>query len=83
MLGVAIDVDGQTLEGFINGTGYGKFDISSAVVGSGLRVPMIVLYGTGGNGGSPLLLVTHCAECAGPTAGLSAGHESDGLLGLI
>jgi hypothetical protein len=44
ILGIAIDLDGETFEGFVNNVSQGSFDFSSRTVGSGVVVPMVVGY---------------------------------------
>ena len=47
ILGIAIDLDGETFEGFVNNVSQGSFDFSSRTVGSGVVVPVVIGYGSG------------------------------------
>ena len=47
ILGIAIDLDGETFEGFVNNVSQGSFDFSSRTVGSGVIVPIVVGYSAG------------------------------------
>jgi hypothetical protein len=52
ILGIAIDMDNDTLRGSINGTNYANFDISGSAVGSGVRVPFFNAFGQSSGGGA-------------------------------
>ena len=49
ILGIAIDMDNDTIRGSINGTNYANFDISGSAVGSGVRVPFFNAFGQSGS----------------------------------
>ena len=56
ILGIAIDMDNDTIRGSINGTNYANVDISGSAVGSGVRVPFFCAFGqSGGDTGSQII----------------------------
>ena len=47
ILGIALDLDGETFEGFVNNVSQGSFNISSRTVGGGVIVPVVIGYSAG------------------------------------